>query len=567
MTGAASNVTLSGNTIIGNTASGSGGGILIDGGSVTLLGNIITGNTASGSGGGIFIGSSTADLSGNIITGNTASDTGGGIYITSPFATVTVSGNTITGNTTSVDGGAIFIACCIVHVTLSGNTIIGNISPTSTVRWGSSGSAFNNNLFENDAPYLVYNAPSNNYPDASMEYNWWGTTNTADIAESIYDWFDDPTKGFVVYTPFLTAPNTGAPVSPPMRLVTTGDADALTIDLSWDANPEGDIAGYMVHYKTGDAGFPYEGTGASQGDSDIDVGNVTGATLSGLAPWASYHVAVAAYDVDGNESWYSQDSEVTLQPGVDTTPPYSSGHNPAPGATQVSRDTAITVHVKDDGSGVDQSTIILTVESVDVTGQAVISGGTGDYTVTYDPASDFDYGQVVDVTVDAGDLAGNSMATEPYSFRVMVPVCLGRPATIIGTPGDDILTGTPGNDVMVGLEGDDVILAKAGNDIVCGGPGDDFIDGGGGRDVLLGQDGDDFIRGRRGNDRLYGGRGRDVLAGGPGRDRLVGSRGQDVLLGGPGWDAHNCGRHYDFANGGSGTDSARANCEATVNVP
>ena len=538
--------TVSNNTIVGNITLGDGAGITVGGGIVTVSGNKIMENLALGSGGGVAITSGTVTLADNVITENTSSNAGGCVFVLSGTA-ITLSGNTIARNTASDDGGGVWV---FGATTMSHNTVSDNTSPTSALYWESvSGTAVNNNLVANDAPYMVYNGLGNTQPDADMEDNWWETEDDAEIQAKIYDWFDDPTRSIVDHIPFLTVPNTSAPVSPPMGLVATGDGNTLTIDLSWDANPEGDIAGYIVHYKTGDADFPYEGTGASEGDSGIDVENVTGATLSGLAPWAAYHVAVTAYDIDGNESWYSRDVEVTLQPGVDTATPYTSGHSPASGDTGVSRDINVTVHVRDDGSGVDQSTILLTVEGVDVTGQAVITGGTGDYTVTYDPASDFDYGQVVDVTVDAGDLAGNSMATDSYSFTVIVPVCLGRPATIIGTPGDDILTGTPGDDVIVGLEGDDVILARAGHDIVCAGPGDDFI------------------RGRRGNDRLYGGRGQDVLAGGPGRDRLFGHRGQDILLGGRGRDSHNCGRGFDFANGGPGTDSAKPNCEVTSNVP
>ena len=240
----------------------------------------------------------------------------------------------------------------------------------------------------NNAPYNIsYHSGVSNDDDRSIDAsdNWWGTVEASAIAESVYDFFDDFTSGKINYVPFLAEPSTTAPPSPPSGLAAASDANALTIDLGWDPNPEEDIAGYRVHYKTGDAGFPYDGTGASEGGSGIDVGNVTVATVSGLAPWVPYHVAVTAYDIDGDESWYSEDVEVTLEPGVDNAPPYATGHIPTPGATGVATDARIVVHVRDDGSGVDQGSIALTVEGVDVTGQATITGGTGDYTVTYDP--------------------------------------------------------------------------------------------------------------------------------------------------------------------------------------
>ncbi len=102
--------------------------------------------------------------------------------------------------------------------------------------------------------------------------------------------------------------------------------------------------------------------------------------------------------------------------------------------------------------------------------------------------------------------------------------CSGREATIVGTPGDDRLVGTPGRDVIAGLAGDDRVLARGGGDVVCGGAGRDRLQGGPGSDLLLGQAGD------------------DALSGGPDRDILRGGPGRDVCSGGPGGDAYACER-------------------------
>jgi hypothetical protein len=61
----------------------------------------------------------------------------------------------------------------------------------------------------------------------------------------------------------------------------------------------------------------------------------------------------------------------------------------------------------------------MTVESGVVT--PAITGTQADYTLTYNPTTDFDYGQVVDVTVDASDLNGtpNVMTTDSYSFTTL----------------------------------------------------------------------------------------------------------------------------------------------------
>ena len=73
------------------------------------------------------------------------------------------------------------------------------------------------------------------------------------------------------------------------------------------------------------------------------------------------------------------------------------------------------------------------------------------------------------------------------------PMCDGRPATIVGTTGDDELTGTGGDDVIVGLGGDDRLLGGAGNDALCGFNGDDTLIGGEGDDVIFGGNGSDWI--------------------------------------------------------------------------
>jgi hypothetical protein len=61
------------------------------------------------------------------------------------------------------------------------------------------------------------------------------------------------------------------------------------------------------------------------------------------------------------------------------------------------------VHVKDDGAGVDITSIVMTVNGIQVT--PIIRGTPADYTLTYVPSMDFEYGQIVNVTVDAHDLA------------------------------------------------------------------------------------------------------------------------------------------------------------------
>lgn len=55
-------------------------------------------------------------------------------------------------------------------------------------------------------------------------------------------------------------------------------------------------------------------------------------------------------------------------------------------------------------------------------------------------------------------------------------MCRHKPATMIGTDGDDNLRGGPGPDVIVGLGGADHISGLRKGDRACGGPGADLID-------------------------------------------------------------------------------------------
>lgn len=116
---------------------------------------------------------------------------------------------------------------------------------------------------------------------------------------------------------------------------------------------------------------------------------------------------------------------------------------------------------------------------------------------------------------------------------------------VIGSPGDDVIHGTPGDDHIAGGAGDDVIFGHDGDDLLDGGSGNDELHGGLGDDTLLGGSGHDELHGGPGNDDLLGGTGNDDLFGGTGQDDLDGGSGNDLLDGGAG---------ADQMQGGTGND-------------
>jgi uncharacterized repeat protein (TIGR01451 family) len=137
---------------------------------------------------------------------------------------------------------------------------------------------------------------------------------------------------------------------------------------------------------------------------------------------------------------------------------------------------------------------------------------------------------------DAAETTTQVVAPPPTS------TCRGRPTTLAGTRGNDLLVGTGGPDVIAGLGGRDVIVGRSGRDLICAGGGPDRVYAGTAADRVFGG---------RGADRLLGRGGPDLLAGNPGRDVLRGNRGADRLRGGGG---------FDRCSGGAGLDRERS-CE------
>ncbi len=89
---------------------------------------------------------------------------------------------------------------------------------------------------------------------------------------------------------------------------------AADITLRWDANTETDLAGYKLYYKIDSSGPPYEGTGADQGPSPVDIPlsnlsdpNNPELTITGLDAGNIYFLVLTAYDTEGNESGYSNE--------------------------------------------------------------------------------------------------------------------------------------------------------------------------------------------------------------------------------------------------------------------
>jgi hypothetical protein len=114
------------------------------------------------------------------------------------------------------------------------------------------------------------------------------------------------------------------------------------------------------------------------------------------------------------------------------------------------------------------------------------------------------------------------------SGSVQGPIKGCAESTRTGTPGRDVLRGTPQAERLLGLRGRDDLNGMA---------GDDCLFGGRGRDLVTGGAGDDLVRGGGARDRIHGAEGADVLVGGHGKDVIEARDGErDVIRCGKGTD-------------------------------
>ncbi|HHP7235166.1 MAG TPA: fibronectin type III domain-containing protein [Desulfobacterales bacterium] len=84
--------------------------------------------------------------------------------------------------------------------------------------------------------------------------------------------------------------------------VNTTEAHAVGCTLAWDPNAESDLAGYKVYY------------GKSSGiySNNFDVGEQTYCEIRNLVEGQTYYFSVTAYDIEGNESTFSEEISHTI---------------------------------------------------------------------------------------------------------------------------------------------------------------------------------------------------------------------------------------------------------------
>jgi len=175
----------------------------------------------------------------------------------------------------------------------------------------------NNNLYNNTGGfsgwnfYEVNNAVVRQWyytPATSGMNNWFDKTTTNSIDSIIFDYNDDTALTHFSYQPFLASPDTTAPETPPTGVVKS-DVGGGNIQITWNPNPDADLAGYKVYWGTFN-GYSFT--------NSVDVGNVTTYILSGANIGDS--IGVTAYDHEASnindqcechESWFTPAQMVT----------------------------------------------------------------------------------------------------------------------------------------------------------------------------------------------------------------------------------------------------------------
>ncbi|MHB8790631.1 MAG: Ig-like domain-containing protein, partial [Desulfobulbaceae bacterium] len=155
----------------------------------------------------------------------------------------------------------------------------------------------------------------------------------------------------------------------------TPPAVGRDVSFAWTANPE-TVDGYKLYYKTGSSGPPYDGTGATEGDSPILTGNVTTFTLHGLSDTETYYFTLTAYQGEV-ESNYT--AVIVLPPSSVNSPPTANN-----AMASVIEDTPLSGQLS--ATDLDGNALTYSIVANGTKGSAVITNSTtGAYTYTPSP--------------------------------------------------------------------------------------------------------------------------------------------------------------------------------------
>lgn len=280
----------------------------------------------------------------------------------------------------------------------------------------------------------------------TLTYSASGLPSGAAFSNRVFSWTPDASQIDMYAVTFTVSDGKGST-----------DSEVVTINVSAAAQANNAPVLAAIGSKTVTAGTALQFT-VSATDADQDTLTYsasalpTGATFSsGGFNWTPNSTQTGTHSItftvtDSNGASDSETITITVQASgsgpspSDTIKPAITNMNPKSGEVQVPRYTSIMFHLTDAGSGVNKSSIAVTVQREgDAAASTIIQNGTcavagaasaasvqgtaADYSVVYEPPNTasyrFNYDQEIIVRVSATDVKGNTL---DYTYRFTTAV-------------------------------------------------------------------------------------------------------------------------------------------------
>ncbi|HLB74638.1 MAG TPA: putative Ig domain-containing protein, partial [Sedimentisphaerales bacterium] len=229
----------------------------------------------------------------------------------------------------------------------------------------------------------------------------------------------------------ITVNNTNrAPVLDAVADQSANETDLLSFTVS-AADADGDTLEYSASSLPGGASFTEQSFSWTPSHSQADN---------------SYEITFTVSDGE------LEDSQAVRIVVSDASAPSVTGRSPTADSIQASLNNLVTLHVTDDGKGVDPATVSITLDGsviytgnasnyVSATGNCRRTGTATNYAYAYQPDEVFDFDETKTVTVNATDLGGNAMTQVSYSFRTEMRSFGSN--TLLGSDAADADKGAP----------------------------------------------------------------------------------------------------------------------------
>lgn len=237
--------------------------------------------------------------------------------------------------------------------------------------------------------------------DTGDEYEFW--------VVSVRDGIESNESNHVTANPVdVTAPD------PPSNLTVVSSQNEQ-MDLSWDASPSGDVAGYNIYMD--------DGTGFTKHNSSLISG--TTYTADNLTNGQSYDVKATAVDNWGNESG---DSNIVTDTVTDTIAPS------APTGLQVDSFTDTTIDISWDANPEDDlAGYYVYVDGSKVNGGSLVTGGESHQITGLTQNTQYD------IHITAEDTAGNESNSSSTVQQITQNVAPSAPTGVSATGGDTVI--------------------------------------------------------------------------------------------------------------------------------